>query len=325
MLRPVEIRFLLLLGLACLPAALGVTGTPLTAGEPVEPPAEVQEPAKAQLPLNLQLVEPATSSKQARDEAVASLPIDELEDHHRERVEALLSGPCLFRRVPALRMEIAPGTYSYFRQHPDVAVAIWRALGISRMQLVRERPDHFQVTSEDGSTGTFDILSRSTSQIVVLGSGSWVSPLLPGPIHGEGLLVVRHRLETDKEGRLFVMHQAVVFLSFPQQSVRAVARLLSPLTNMAADRNFQDISAFLRMINLAMVKQPGWVEHVTGRLDSIDAPRRQLLLKTAARVYVADFRRRTPGSLRPDEAKRQFQKRLREVTRRVTQPRKSQR
>jgi hypothetical protein len=135
--------------------------------------------------------------------------------------------------------------------------------------------------------------------------------------------VVRHRLETDQDGRLFVMHQAVVFLSFPQQSVRTVARLVSPLANMAADQNFQDISAFLRMMNLAMISQPGWIEQVTDRLDSIDAPRRRLLLKTAARVYVADHRRRKPGSLSPDEAAQQFRKRLQKATRRTALPSRS--
>ncbi|GIT30470.1 MAG: hypothetical protein Ct9H300mP1_25160 [Planctomycetaceae bacterium] len=52
-------------------------------------------------------------------------------------------------------------------------------------------------------------------------------------------------------------HQAALFLAFPQQSVRNVAKLISPVTNMIADRNFRDISLFLRMMQVASCSDLG--------------------------------------------------------------------
>ena len=87
-------------------------------------------------------------------------------------------------------------------------------------------------------------------------------------------------------------HQAAVFLTFPQQSVRNVARIVSPVTNMIADRNFKDISLFLRMMHVAAIERPGWIEMIAGRLEGLTRPQRDEFLKSAARALVANRRLR---------------------------------
>ena len=243
--------------------------------------------------LKVHEIEPAPSSNDARNTVTAGIPLDRLEDHHRAQVENLLGQQTLFRCLPALRIELEPASYEYYRRHPEVAVAGWKVLGISQLQLMSTAaPGLFSVKSADGSDGTLEVLLQTDNLLIVRGTGNWHSGVLPTPIRSEGLVVLRHRFEKDREGRRYVSHQAAVVLTFPQQSVRNVARIVSPVTNMIADRNFKDISLFLRMMHVAAIERPGWIEMVAGRLEGLTRPQRDEFLKAAARALVANRRLR---------------------------------
>ena len=249
--------------------------------------------------LEITEIEPATSSNDARTTVAAGIPLDQLEDHHRVQVEALLGGRTLFRCLPALRIELEPASYEYYRRNPGIAVAVWRLLGISKLQLKpTAAPGLYTVNTADGSDGTIEILLRTDDLLIVRGTGNWHSGLLPTPIRSEGLVVLRHRFEQDRDGRRYVTHQAALFLAFPQQSVRSVARLVSPITNMIADQNFKDISLFLRMMQVAAVERPGWVEMIAGRLEGLTSAQRDEFLKSAARALIAARRLRESTSQR---------------------------
>ena len=259
-------------------------------------PTDPQSPRRVKL--HVEEIEAATSSKHARQTIAASIPLDRLEDHHRVQVEALLANRSLFRCLPALRIELEPSSYEFYRRQPEIAVAIWQVLGISEVKLKPIVRDHYTVDSTDGSRGTIEILLRTDDLLIVRGTGNWHSGLLPVPIRSEGLFVLRHRFEQDRDGRRFVTHQAALFLAFPQQSVRNVAKLISPVTNLIADRNFRDISLFLRMMQVASVQRPGWVERIAGRLKGLTQSQRDEFLKTAARAVVTARRIRETDSQR---------------------------
>ena len=264
--------------------------------------AEDKTPSRPQSPrrvkLHVEEIEAATSSEHARQTIAAGIPLDRLEDHHRVQVEALLANRSLFRCLPALRIELEPSSYEFYRRQPEIAVAIWQVLGISEVKLKPIVRDHYTVDSTDGSRGTIEILLRTDDLLIVRGTGNWHSGLLPVPIRSEGLFVLRHRFEQDQDGRRFVTHQAALFLAFPQQSVRNVAKLISPVTNLIADRNFRDISLFLRMMQVASVQRPGWVERIAGRLKGLTRSQRDEFLKTAARAVVTARRIRETASQR---------------------------
>ncbi len=292
--RPARPRFVLVVVLGLLVCA-SASASDRRDSRPVKTETGKSRPGSAQptrLPLELQQVEAASSSQKIRDQICQDLPLDRLEDHHRAQVEALLGGPTLFRRLPAIRIELDPRSYEYFRRRPEMATAIWRVLGISQLTLNRTAPNMYTARNTDGSQGMLEILLRSKDLMIARGTGTWNSGLLAGRIRGEGLVVLRHRYERDQQGRQYVTHQAALFLSFPRQSIRTIARLIAPLTNIVADRNFYDISAFLRMMHLAAVGQPGWIESIANRLEDVSAADREAFLKTAARAHVADRRRR---------------------------------
>lgn len=83
-----------------------------------------------------------------------------------------------------------------------------------------------------------------------------------------------------------VTHQLDMYVSFPSPTIGAIARLISPVSNRIADRNFEEISLFVEMMSLAMTRQPGWIEGITKKTDGIQPETTEEFLKLTAEVYV---------------------------------------
>src|SRR5690606_11581966 len=116
--------------------------------------------------------------------------------------------------------------------------------------------------------------------------GMFKSPFLQAPIAARSVMHVRTKFSTDPSGRTFATHQADMFVSFPSQKIETVAKLISPVSNVIVDRNFQEIRLFIHVMWLAMGRQPGWVEQIVGQLDGVTEQQRKELIKLTARVYV---------------------------------------
>ena len=91
------------------------------------------------------------------------------------------------------------------------------------------------------------------------------------------------------------MQDLDLFVTFPSQTVDTVARLISPVSHLIADRNFRELTLFVRFMHVAMERQPGWVERTVQRVEGIDRKQREELLNVSARVFV-DGRKRELNS-----------------------------
>lgn len=264
---------------------------PQTAPVPLGPHAPRQGGEAAAPRLRLEVLQKGNSARDELQAAVRRLPYSELAPADRERVRPVLESPTLFRRLPKIRCEIDPRTYTFFTAHPDVAVSIWRAMGISEMQLYQTGPREYETDLRDGTQGVITVLHSSSGRQVVLCEGQFKSPLLAKPIQSTGLLALETEFTRDAGGRTFVTHTADVFVLFPSNTVEAVARLISPMSFKMADRNFEEVTLFLRLMDEAMCRQPGWVEQTAGKLDGILPGRDAELLAVTAQVYAEAARR----------------------------------
>ena len=125
-------------GLLCAadpPAASNQSFFPAPVAIPRE--SDPQVPAGTPERLRVSTSAAGTSSRDELSAAVHRLPLNELTSAHRNRVTTIANSPSLFRRLPTITCRTDPRVYSYFTQHPDVAVSIWRAMGISEMQMRR--------------------------------------------------------------------------------------------------------------------------------------------------------------------------------------------
>jgi hypothetical protein len=111
------------------------------------------------------------------------------------------------------------------------------------------------------------------------------------PIRANALLHVRTEYLTSPNGKTETICRGTLFVAFPSQTVETAAKVISPVTNMVIDRNFEEIGLFAHMMTLAMRNQPGWVENLAGQLDGVLDRRRPELLEVTARAYVAHRKR----------------------------------
>ena len=232
-----------------------------------------------------------TSSDKVKKTAISELQLDRLTPQNRARVQSLLDEVGYFRRLPTTVFAADPDVYQFFIRYPDVAVSIWRVMGISEMKMWQTGPSEYEGDSGDGSTGTIDVVYRSAEENILICDGQYQSPILKKPIKARSLVVLKTSFIKETDGTIYVTHRADMYVAFPSQTVESVAKVLSPLTGTMADRTFTEMSLFLRMMSLAMTRRPNWVDQIAGQLEGVQELRKQQLREVTVRVHNVERKR----------------------------------
>ncbi|MSR56508.1 MAG: hypothetical protein EXS05_02405 [Planctomycetaceae bacterium] len=232
-----------------------------------------------------------TSAATAKKAALAALPLEHLSPEHRKRVATLLKSASFYRRLPKVTFAIEPEVYDYFIAHPDVAVSIWRAMKISKLEMWQTGRYDYEADARDGSTGALEILHSGTEKHLVACNGEYKSPLFSKPIEAQSLMLLETSFFREADGTVYVTHRADLFVSFPSQTIDVVAKIFSPLTVVMTDRTFAEVSTFLKMMSLAMTRRPDWVEQIADKMEGIADVRKQQLRELTAQVHTAAQKR----------------------------------
>lgn len=238
------------------------------------------------------VVKEGDSSPKMRNHAISQIPFKKMTAANRSRTAHVIENLSIYRRLPSIKFEIEQDTHRYFVTHPDVAVSIWRALGISKIQLWQTGAKEYECEVGDGTLTIIDFVHSEKNQQIVYCDGAFSSPFLVKPIKSKCVMRLTSTFEKRKDGREFVTQTADVFVAFPSSGVEAAAKLISPVSNMIADRNFREVSLFLHTMYMAMTVQPGWVEDLTKKMDGVLAQRPKELMDLTIDVYVDARKRR---------------------------------
>ena len=240
--------------------------------------------------LGVSTVKAGSSTTTIRKQAIAELPMDRLSDDARTKAESLLKNLGMFRRLPTLSFEVDPDVYGYFVRNPDVAVATWRAMEISKFKLQVAGPNRYQADAGDGSVGQVELFYQSPEDTLIHCDGAFKSPLLPKPIVARSLMRLQTTFAKEPDGRIIGTHSGDVFVEFPSQAVEAVAKAISPVSHTIADRNFKQMTLFAHLMSQAMARHPGWIEVIGNKLD-VGAERKQEFLEVSARSHAMSRKR----------------------------------
>jgi hypothetical protein len=246
-----------------------------------------------------------SSAYSVRKLAIADLPMSELSGDGAAKVHGILNNLAMFRRLPTLSFEVDPDVSNYFLRNPDVTVATWRAMEISKFQLKKIDANNYYADAGDGSVGRIQILNQTASQTLIHCDGAFKSPLLPRPIVARALIRLQTSFTKEADGRIIGTHSGDVFVEFPSQAIETVAKVISPVSHSIADRNFKQISLFAHLMTQAMAKHPGWIEMIGNKMDSVTPQERQQFLEISARSHVLSRKRMAAAqnskSFAPDE------------------------
>ncbi len=225
---------------------------------------------------------PGTSSRRVRKKAVSEFPYHLMSQQNKATALSIVDDLSLYRRLPTLELETDRRCYEFFTKHPDMAVSIWRAMEISRVEMTRKSESLFVTDTKDGTSGTVQVLLNTPDNYVVTCHGEFKSPAIKKPIKA---IAMMHLKPTFSENGT-VTHQLDMYVAFPSPAIGAIARLISPVSNRIADRNFEEISLFVEMMSLAMSRQPGWVEKLANKTNGVQPETTKELLKLTAEIYV---------------------------------------
>lgn len=244
--------------------------------------------------IRVDTLEVGTSSRDVKRKALQAVPLAQLPAAQRATVDSILQDISLFRRLPTIRCESDTRIYSYFCDHPDVAVSIWRAMGVSGVKMTETGRGAFSCDAGDGTLGQVEVLYRSAASSLVSCKGTFTSPLLPKPIKGSALMHVQAQTQRDPSGKTYVIHKADLFISFPSTAVDAVARTIAPVSNKMMDKNFEEISLFVRMMDEASRRKPEWVFDIAPKLEGVGKERPAELVDLTRQVNAGAVGNSTP-------------------------------
>ncbi len=245
----------------------------------------------AQEELRVDTLHVGTSQKKVRDEAMQLLPIPSLPAPYQQLVNGVVQNTSMYRRLPTIRCRVDHRIYRFFSDHPDVAVSLWRAMGVSKLQLLQTGEFEYEADAKDGTVGIITILLRTPTDCLIHCNGMFQSPMLTKPIQAQAIMHVRTAFEVSQDGQQMVTHNADMFVAFPSQTIETVAKALAPISNKITDKNFEEITLFVRMMQLAMSQQPGWVEQMASKMDGVLAGRADALLQVTAQCYIDEKKR----------------------------------
>ena len=243
--------------------------------------------------LGVNTAKPGSSSYSQRKRSLSELPLDQLNDSARAKTKIVLSDLAMFRRLPTLTFEVDPEIYTYFLSNPDVAVANWRAMDISKFQLKEVEPNCFAADAGDGSVGRIEILHRTPDEMLIYCDGAFKSPLLPKPIIARSLMHLQTSFAREADGRIICTHTGDVFVEFPSQTIETVAKVIAPVSHSIADRNFKQMTLFVHLMTQAMAKHPGWVEMIGNKLEGVTAQQRSKYMEVTAHSHAVARKRMT--------------------------------
>jgi hypothetical protein len=226
----------------------------------------------------------ATGSPAARQEAIDSIPMDKLDAGAQAKVRSVLSNITVFRRLPVRVVGCDPDLYLYLVRNPDVIVNIWEVLGITQLRLRQTTAGTYQVAEAEGTTTTIEYLYRSHDTHIVFGHWSYTGPLLPRPIQGRCLAVLKSGYVRETDGRYYITNRLDAFLSVEPIGAELLTKTLYPLVVKNADSNFIQVVSFVGSLSRTAEVNSRGMQRLAAKLTQVKPEVRQGLAEVSAAV-----------------------------------------
>ena len=226
----------------------------------------------------------ATTSRAARQDAIKSIPLDQLDTQSRAKVSSVLSNLSVFRRMPIRVIDCDPELYLFLLRHPDVVVNIWEVLKIGSLKVQQVEAGKFELTETAGTRCTVEFLYRSQDLHVAYAEGTYTGPLFARKVKGRCLLVLKTGYVRETDGRYYITTRLDTFLSVQPGGAELLTKTFHPLVGKTADLNFLQSMAFLGSLSRTAEVNSQGVQRLAARLDRVGPTSRQRLTELAAEI-----------------------------------------
>ena len=226
----------------------------------------------------------STNLRRARKDATDALPLDQLTDEARAKIERVVSKPSFYRRISQNHMECHSDLFIFLARYPEVVVSIWDLMGITQIEITRTGPHSFTARDGQGTKSDVELVYGTRDTHLFYASAQYDGALLARPVQGKCVLLLKTGRFQDAEGRPFVSNQLDVFVRLDRIGAEVLTRTLHPLVGHITDHNFTESATFIgRLYRAAQTNGPG-MQRLAQRLTDVDADVQHRFAEIAAEV-----------------------------------------
>jgi hypothetical protein len=210
-----------------------------------------------------------TTSRAARQQAIAAIPFDQLNPQTSQLIRQLVQNASVFRRLPITTIQSDPDVYLFLVRYPEVVVDTWRLMGISNM--TAQRTGQYTLSGNDGAgtTCSVDLVYGTPNLHVFLVNGSYSGPRLLKSITGKCVVVLQSAYQRGSDGLPQATSCMDVFLVVDNVAADWAARTLHPMFGGVADHNFVESLGFLEKMSRTTVENGPGIQGMSNKLTGV--------------------------------------------------------
>ncbi|MCH2114360.1 MAG: hypothetical protein MK171_05550 [Pirellulales bacterium] len=230
----------------------------------------------------------ATTSQEAKKEAVRAIPLGRVGQTHRRDVQRVLADSSLYRRLPMGVVACDPDMFTFLMRHPEMLVEIWRELGISRVDMQRVDANNFRLNDNVGTTAQLSIVEEqcepgAQNRIIMYAEGAYEGKPFKRAVRAQCVLLLRSGSFEETDGKKYVAARLDTFVRIDRNSIKLFAKAMHPWVGKTADANFMDTLSFISNLSQASTTNLASVEKLVLKLPRISPQLQQEMLSIARR------------------------------------------
>jgi hypothetical protein len=227
----------------------------------------------------------ASTSRQAREEAIRSIPFKELTKETQQKLWKVVSNPSMYRRMPTEVIDCDSQMHLFLVRYPEVIVNIWDMMKISSVDLVRTGKYTFEADDGAGTTADIELVYGTEDTHIYYAKGSYEGSLFRSTLDGDCVVVLKSLKGRQKNGRPAISNQLDVFVRIDNTALDLVSKTLSPLVGKTADYNFRETTRFVGRISHEAERDGIGVQQMANRLSDLAPSVRSAFGNVAVSVY----------------------------------------
>jgi hypothetical protein len=126
----------------------------------------------------------ASTSRSAKEEAIAGIPFDKLKADVRARLSDIVEKPSMYRRLPNQKIHCDPDMYLFLVRYPEVVVNIWELMGVTNVKLKRVGQYAFECSDGAGTVAKVELVYGTRDLHLLYVEATYEGPLTGRKVNG---------------------------------------------------------------------------------------------------------------------------------------------
>ena len=197
------------------------------------------------------------------------VPFDRLPQPAQERVRDVVDHAVFERTVRDVTFRSRESVFRYFLDHPDVAAAAARALGVANYQVQRRPDGTYWGDDTRGAKGIVEVVYADPRKRVVHAQGTYDTKWLP-TIHARIVLVLDFEHHQGADGHAYAASDVTGYLRVDNRFLDALARLVGPIVVGAVDRKVARTAGIAAKVSERAYDDPAGFLEALRKLPDLD-------------------------------------------------------